>query len=395
MTLAGQARPRGVAATVFLAALAAAPVARAAPCKDLPAPIYGIGGSAQKPLFAKVAKALANAASPETFLYQAPGACFGPNAILSGTKLTGTASYWDASGTEQQCDLPLTGQTADVGASGVFATECPGIDSLPADVGDFQGPIQPFSFIVAKASSETTISAAAGYFAYGFGAQGQASPWTDETQLIKRDPSSAAAILIALAIKVPVEKLKGVDAGSNNNTVTLIAMSQTPQATLGFVSGEVAEANASKVNVLAFQAYDQTCGYWPGSTPTSLDKLNVRDGHYALWAPSHFFARTDAAGQPLNDGAKRIIGYFDGSVPAPPGVDIAQIVIQAGAVPDCAMRVKRSEDMGPMSSYAPSAPCGCYFDAVATGQSSCAACKADNECGASAPKCRHGYCEAY
>lgn len=379
---------------LFLA-LGGAGTALAAPCKDLPSAIYGIGGSAQKPLFAKVATALAKASPPETFIYQAPGACFGVNAIISGTKLTGTASYWDASGTEQTCDLPLVGQTADVGASGVFATECPGVDALPPDVGDFPGPIQPFTFIVAKASSETTISAAAGYFAYGFGVQGEASPWIDEANLIKRDANSAAAIIVALAIKVPVEKLKGVDAGSNNNTVTLISMSQKPQNTLGFVSGEVAEANAGKVNVLAFQAYDQSCGYWPSSSATSFDKVNVRDGHYALWAPSHFYAKVDGAGKPVNDGAKRIAGYFSGSLAAPAGVDIPKISIQTGTIPDCAMQVKRSADMGPMSSYAPEAPCGCYFDAVATGQSSCQACAADGECGAAAPKCRYGYCEAY
>jgi hypothetical protein len=395
MTYALGRRRRCAALSIFVGVTCAGSAAFATECKDLPSPIYGIGGSAQKPLFAKVGKALTNAAPPETFIYQAPGACLGPNAIISGTKLTGTASYWDAAGTEQQCNLPLVGQTADIGASGVFATECPGIVALPADVGDFIGPVQSFTFIVPKASSQTVISAAAAYFAYGFGAQGQAAPWTDETQLIKRDPNSAAAIIIALGIKVPVEKLKGVDALSNGNTVTLVSGSPSPEAAIGFVSGEIAEANAAKVNVLAFQAYDQTCGYWPSSTSTSFDKINVRDGHYALWAPSHFFAKIGANGQPTSDAAKRIIGYFNGSVAPPPGVDVQKITIQAGAIPDCAMRVKRTEDLGPLASYAPPLTCGCYFDAIATGQSSCQACASDGECGAANPKCRYGYCEAY
>jgi hypothetical protein len=396
MAHARERRRQGAAAFLLFATLGAAgSTAWAVECKDLPSPIYGIGGSAQKPLFARVGKALTNASPPETFIYQAPGACLGPNSIISDTKLTGTASYWDAAGMEQTCNLPLVGQLADVGASGVFATECPGIAALPPDVGDFIGPVQPFTFIVAKGSSETVISAEAGYFAYGFGATGEASPWIDESQLIKRDANSAAAIIIALALKVPVEKLKGVDAGSNNNTVVLVTGSPNAQAALGFVSGEVAEANAAKVNVLAFQAYDQTCGYWPSSTSTTFDKVNVRDGHYALWAPSHFFARIDAAGKPKNPGAKKIIGYFDGSVPAPTGVDIPKIAITAGTIPDCAMRVKRSEDLGPLSSYAPAIPCGCYFDAVATGQSSCQACQSDGECAAGSPKCHYGYCEAY
>jgi hypothetical protein len=395
MAFATELGRRAPAALVLLATLGVGSRALATECKDLPSPIYGIGGSAQKPLFAKVATALTKANPPETFIYQAPGACLGPSAIINGTKLTGTASYWDANGTEQSCNLPLAGAVADIGASGVFATECPGIAQVPPDVGDFPGPVQPFAFIVPKASSETVISAAAAYFAYGFGAAGEAAPWVDETELVKRDPNSAAAIIIALAINVPVAKLKGVDAKSNGNTVTLVAGAANPQAALGFVSGEVAEANAASINVLAYQHYDQSCGYWPGSTSTALDKANVRDGHYALWAPSHFFAKIDGAGKPVNDGAQRIIGYFEGTVPAPAGVDVLQITIKAGAVPDCAMRVKRDQDMGPLASYAPAGPCGCYFDAVATGKSSCQVCKADGDCAAATPKCRYGYCEAY
>lgn len=395
MASCSKRRARFAAAVCCIAASGVSSTAFALDCKDLPEPIYGIGGSAQKPFFAKVSTALAAAGTPESLIYQAPGACLGVNAILSGTKLTGTASYWTAAGTEQQCDLPLTGQTADFGSSAVFGTECPGVDAIPADVGDFSGPITPFVLLVAKASSETVISAAGGYFVYGFGDQGQASPWIDETQIIKRDPNSAAAIVVAKAFNVPVEKLKGVDAGSNGNTVTLVAESQKPQAAIGFASSEVAEANASKINVLAFQAYDQTCGYWPSSTATSLDKVNVRDGHYALWAASHFYAKVDGAGKPVTEGAQRIIGYFTGSTTPPAGVDIEKLAIQAGAVPDCAMRVKRTEDVGPLASYAPEAPCGCYFEVTATGQTTCDACTGDAECTGAGEKCRFGYCEAY
>lgn len=389
-------RARFAAVLCAAAALGATSTALALDCKDLPNPIYGVGGSAQKPFFAKVSTALAGAAAPESLIYQAPGACFGVSAVLSGTKLTGTARYWTAAGTEQSCDLPLTGQTADFGSSAVFGTGCPGVDSIPPDVGDFAGPITPFVMIVAKASSETTFSAAAGYFVYGFGDQGQASPWVDEAHIIKRDPNSAAAIVVARAFNVPVEKLKGVDALTNGNTVTLVAESAKPQAAIGFVSAEVAEANASKINVLAFEAQGQTCGYWPSSTATSFDKINVRDGHYALWAASHFYAKIDGAGKPTTDGAQRIIGYFTGTTTPPAGVDIEKLAIEAGSIPDCAMRVTRAEDMGPLASYAPANPCGCYYEATATGQTTCTACTTDDQCATgSGEKCRFGYCEAY
>lgn len=395
MGLGNVRRRCGAAAIGVAAGLGAASTAWAVECKDLPAPVYGIGGSAQKPFFAKVGKALSAANPPETLVYQAPGACLGVNAILSDVKLTGTASYWTAAGTEQTCDLPLVGQAADYGSSAVFAGECPGVDAVPADVGDFSGPITPFVFIVSKASAETVISGPAGYFVYGFGEQGQASPWTDEANIVKRDPNSAAAIVVAKAIGVPVEKLKGVDAGSNGQSVTLVAESQNPGAAIGFVSSEFAEANLSKINILAFQAYDQTCGYWPSSTSTGFDKRNVRDGHYALWAASHFYAKVDAGGEPVTEGAQRIIGYFTGTKPAPAGVDIQKIAIEVGAIPECAMRVKRTEDVGPLASYAPENPCGCFFEATATGSTTCTACQGDGDCAAGGGKCRFGYCEEY
>ena len=362
-------------------------------CKELPAPIYGVGGSAPKPLFARLAKALTGATPTQTLVYQAPGACFGPNAIISGTKMTGTASYWDAAGKEQSCSLALTGEDPDFGAGGTFAPECPGITSLPATVGDFIGPVQPYDFVVPKASSQTSISAAAAYFAYGFGTAGKAEPWVDESQLITRDPNSGAALIIALAIGVPVAKLKGVDAKTNANTVTLVATSPTPESAIGFCSGETADANTATVSVLAYQHYNQTCGYFPSSTQAGFDKRNVRDGHYALWAPLHFFATVDGAGKPVKPAAAKIIGYFDGSVATPTGVDVPKIIINSGAVPQCAMEVTRTSDMGELKSYAPDAPCGCFYDATATGTTTCGVCTTNAECKAGAPNCRFGYCE--
>ena len=388
-------RRLGVAALAALLAAAETRLAVAQECASLPSPIYGIGGSAPRPLFARLGQALSQASPPETFIYQAPGACLGPNYVISGTKLTGTASFWDAAGVEQTCTLPLTGADVDVGVGNTFADNCPGIDALPAEVGDFLGPVNPFVFIVPKASSQTSISAAAAYFVYGFGETGEAEPWIDESQIIKRDANSAAAILIALAIGVPVEKLRGVDAGTNPNTVLLVAGSPSPERAIGFVSGEIAEANAATINALAYQHEGQSCGYWPSSTATSFDKRNVRDGHYPIWGPLHFFTRVDGSGAPENPAAARLIGYFTGTLEPPAGVDVPAITIAAGSIPDCAMRVRRDRDLGPLASYAPENPCGCYFEQVATGATACQPCAEDSACPGSAPSCRYGFCEEY
>ncbi len=370
-----------------------APRAHAAPCNTLANPVYGIGGSAPKPLFARVATQLAAAATPTTLIYQSNGACFGPDAVINGTKMTGTASYWTTAGVETQCDLPITGQTADFGTAGSYVDQCPQTPTLPAGVLDYLGPIQPYAFIVPQTSTQTSISAAAAYFVYGFGQSGQAAPWTDETEIIKRDQNSGAAILVALATGVPVTKLIGVDAKTNANTVTLVSTATNPEAAIGFCSQETAETSLNKINILAYQHYGQSCGYWPSATSTSFDKQNVRNGHYALWAPLHLLANVDGTGKITNAAAAKIIGYFRGDVAQPAGVDVDAASIKSGAVLDCAMEVKRTADMGDLQPYAPAEPCGCYFEKTATGATSCTACSGDADCGASATHCRRGYCE--
>ncbi len=383
----------GAAAGAALAATTVSAHALAVACNTLPAPVYGIGGSAPSQLFAKLGKALSAATPASTIVYQSPGACLGPNAILSSVPMTGTATYWDATGAAKSCDLPITGQVADFGAGSTYATFCPGITSVPATFGDFLGPIESFDFIVPKGSSQTTISAAAAYFVYGFGQGGQAAPWTDESEIFKRDANSAAGIIISLGIGVPIAKFKGVDALSNGGTVTDVSAAPNPENAIGFASGETAEASLSSIKILAFQAYTQTCGYWPSSTSTGFDKQNVRNGHYPLWSPLHFFATTDGNGNIVNQAAAQLIGYFTGKSTPPTGVDVDTIAAKVGEVLDCAMEVKRTTDFGDLIPYAPAEPCGCFFENAATNSTSCAACTTNADCSVSAPNCRKGFCE--
>jgi ABC-type phosphate transport system substrate-binding protein len=363
--------------------------AHALDCSTLPNPIYGAGGSAQKPLLKEVARRFAAASTPSTVVYQsANGACAGYQALVAPIAISGTASYWDATGKELTCTLSITGDTATFASTGNSAPECPGVTALAPGFGDFLGPVQSFDFIVNTASSETTISAAAAYFVFGFGSQGQASPWTDETQVFRRDTNSAATIFVSLATGVPAGKFMGVDARTNSNSVTLVSTGDAQKA-IGYVSGEVADANRSKVRVLAYQHYGQTCGYWPDSTPTAFDKRNIRSGQYWIWGPTHLFAAVDGGGNVVDDGARRVVDFLTGA----PRVDELDAYIAAGTVPKCAMEVWRSSDLEPLQSYAPAEPCGCYFDFKATQATSCATCADDAGCPASAPHCRFGYCE--
>ena len=45
----------------------------------------------------------------------------------------------------------------------------------------------------------------------------------------------------------------------------------------------------ARTGALAFQANGQTKAYYADSTSGARDRQNVRDGHYPIWGPVHFF----------------------------------------------------------------------------------------------------------
>jgi hypothetical protein len=397
----------GAAAAALLAVVSASGKAFAVDCTTLPSPIYAIGGSSQQPIFAKVGTALSKLTPPQTFIYQSSGgSCSGVNAIINNQPIAGNGTYWDATGAALTCTFTVS-QPADLGVSGTYPTYCPGITQVPAGVGDFLGPVQSFDFIVPYQSSQSSISAEAAYFVFGFNAGASTpsypvAPWTVPADIITRNNQSGAAIILALALNVPLADLTKAGAGfftdgkNNAGSLNAVAGATGPaiEATLGFVSSEVAEgAPPMKVNVLAYQHKGQQCGWLPSSSSTVFDKVNVRNGHYALWANIHFLAAVDSTNTPTNANAKKVIGWFRDTATPPGGVDVDALTIQAGAVIDCAMEVKRTTDMGPLLPYAPAAPCGCYFTKTATGSTSCPTCNTNADCPVSATNCRKGYCE--
>lgn len=382
--------------SAMLSVLILPSTAGAVDCTELPNPTIGVGGSASKPLLATVGAALAGAEDPLTVIYQSPGACFAITPYVDGTTITGTANYWDPDGTEQVCDLPLTGIVPDFGMSGVQGTLCEGVEEIPAGIGDFAGPVTSWSILVPQVSSQTSISAEAVYFVYGYGATlGQVSPWTIDAELYSRNATSAALIAVALGAGIPPAKFKGVDVKTNQAMISSLAMSVNPEAAIGFTSTEVADANRGSVRTLAFQATGQHCAYWPDSTPTGFDKANVRDGHYFLWSPYHFYVPVDGSGVIEHEATRKFVGYFTGAEPVPEEVPLLDIIIDNGTIPQCAMTVWRDTEIGPLYSLAPDAPCGCYYEALAAGSTSCTPCTDDSACGGDVPVCRHGYCEAY
>jgi hypothetical protein len=356
--------------------------------------VFVTGSSASKPFLSVVAQSLSSKGEM-TVVYHGVGSCVGVDAILSGTKQKGTASYWDASQpnpqlAERTCDLDPAGDSTDIGISDVFATTCFMLpQGLPGDVTDTFGPVQAMTFVTAASSSEKSISSDAAYFVYGFGSASGIAPWTDESFIFQRNATSGTQNVVATTIGVPAAKFHGVqNASSDALLAALLAAGQTADAakTIGILSADYADANRSKLHVLAFQDVGQSCGFYPDSTPTALDKKNVRDGHYPMWGPLHFLTKSPS------DTARRLVNYLSGVTPLS-GLDLVQVYVDAKVVPLCAMKVTRDSDGGPLKAYAPPNPCGCAFEAQATGSTTCKACTSSSSCPKEAPNCSFGYCE--
>jgi ABC-type phosphate transport system substrate-binding protein len=381
-------------------------------CTDLPGYFIVSGSSAVRPTIAKLGQKLASSSS--TLVYSSQGSCTGVAAIL-GTPPTsaGTATYWDAAGTALTCDL--AGSTpVDVGASDVFPTSCPTVkgDALSkAGVGDFHNFFaQVMEFIVPGGpggSDQKSISAEAAYLTFGFGNSGD-TPWNNQNLFLIRNATSGTQIMLSKAIGLDVSKWIGNDDGSATNVFNDIKNRQVPDPAnpsgpkingdpkkmIGIVSS--GESNQDPVNVarLAFQATGQTCAYWADSGLSEKDKKYVRDGHYPVWGPLHVLAKVDGSGEPTSAGAKKVIDFLSSSDTK--DTETLDLEMAANVVPLCAMKVTRSSEMGPLSSYQPTGDCGCYFDKVKKAggaPAECKTCEADAECSGDRPVCNYGFCE--
>ncbi len=374
-----------------------ADTAGAVDCAAFPSPVYLTGSTAARPLLLEISRYLSSQSPPITIVYQGQGSCAGVDAILSATPLVGSAvfSTWDSTGTELQCDVPESAPViADVGISDVFAPTCfslPG--GLPSNVADFLGPVQAMTFVTRKGSPERSISAEAAYNIFGFGNDSGVAPWTDEALLFKRDALSGTQRMIAAAIGVPAARWKGATATGSSDLQKKLLAAYPVEKTLGILAADVAQDNRVLINVLAYRHTGQPCGYFPDRDATSNEKQNVRDGHYAIWGPMHLFTRIDSAGIPMKRAAAEVIGYLTGTQATPAGLDLIAVEAQRHVVPPCAMRVRRTQEMGPLTSVSPAGACGCYFEKVANGSTSCTPCARPADCPTNRPVCSYGYCE--
>ena len=365
-------------------------------CASLPDPIYVAGSSAIRPLLQTIGAKLAAATTPSTVVYVSTGSCDGVNTIAGTLKVSAGAKYALAtSGTLADCTLPSGGQTIDVGMSDVFPTSCDGVDSsMLTGVGDFAGPVQSMNFVVAIASTHATISAEAAYLTFGLGAAGK-TDWDNPDLYAIRNFQSGTQTMLAKAINVPNSDWKGVDKGGSGGVITAVSGATNPDKAIGILASTEADvaANRTTIKRLAFQPYGETCALFPDSSYASHDKFNVRNGLYQVWGPVHMLAKVDGSNVPTNPKAQKLLDILLSPIPVD-GIDPVQAEIDNNTVPQCAMNVQRTEELGKPKAYSPVGACDCYFDSKTGGDvSACKTCDADPDCTGSAKKCNRGYCE--
>jgi hypothetical protein len=357
-----------------------------------------VTGSTNFPPLQKAVQPLLSARSPSyTLVFQPQTSCRGAGTMFDPDPSrrfirdvpNNWAFFYDANGVRTYCKLSPMGNEIDVGQSDVFARTC-GFDPVPG-VADYVGPIQAITFVVPAASTQTSISAEAAHLVFGAGGkQGAVLPWTNPYLYFVRSAGTGTIQLTSRAIEVPANAWWGIDRLSSDNlrdSMEGVDPASAEQA-IGVLSSDFADQARANLRILAFQASGQTCGYLPDSSSASFDKNNVRDGHYPIWGPIHLYAPT-TNGVP-SPAADALVTRF-----AVPRLDqrLLDAIVAAGYIPACAMRVRRDQEMGPMVSYQPQFGCGCYFDNLVNGRSTCSPCSGPGDCPSERPACNYGFCE--
>jgi hypothetical protein len=387
---------------------------------DAPAPgsstspnmIWLFGSADFGPLLKAAQPSLSALSSPYRAVFQAASSCQGVGKIFDPdpTKQKmfdparedngGWAFYFDANGNQVNCRIedvaasPRMGVPVDIGISDLYAQTC-GPQFVPGStVAEYLGPVVPFVLSVPSTSSEKAISAEAAHFVFGLGGKAppgsgmkDASPWTDPTNYSIRSATSGSTVLTALLANVPPNMFWGVDRLSTENLRDSLLASTSINSSIGILSIDFNDKNRGNLKALYLQAKGQNCGYLPDSSPTTYDKLNVRDGHYPLWGYVHFFTRQVAGGVPSPAANAMILLFNVQKI----GQQLLDDIIGASLTPQCAMKVARTGEMG---DFMPRAGfrCGCYFDLKTKQKTDCMSCTTAEECPGTSP-CNYGFCE--
>ena len=417
---------------------------------NLANPLFISGSTAVQAALQAVAKALPSV----NIVYLNPDSCLGVADLVAGqasTEAGFTPKVLNSDGTTTQCVLDSpTPQTNDIAVSDVFPATC-GLTSL-TNIGpssnltltEVLGPAQAIDFAVPATSNATSISAEAAYVVFGADATTYVIPqWNVPGAIFTRPQTSGTLNMAASAISLDPAKWANATTGSSSpqqkagtgGIITALATATSNQnATISTVSDEgLIQYNTTpagdaglppQIKPIAYQHKGQKCGYFPSSKQSTFDKINVRQGRYAVWGPVHFLVPVDGGGHPIGPhaaAATLVLDYFIATGPNPttPLLTVGDAgaptitdgdkksMIEAEAnpgyvVPWCAMEVKITSEIGQPAAYASPTPCACDFEtkvgAVSGGKTlegqTCTPCTDNTPCSGSTPTCRYGFCEA-
>jgi hypothetical protein len=374
-------------------------------CADAgPNVIYMAGTSDFGPLLKQVTPLLAANNPPYRPVFMSGSSCVGVSAVFDNplplikdvpatqTKAASYAYYFDDAGTQVSCSLDPAGNSVDIGVSNLYSTVCNPNHVPGATVAGYLGPVVTFGFTVPAISTQYSISVEAAHVIFGMGGQNpsgfNADPWVDPSYYSIRNSGAGSTALTAELIHVPRTAFWGVDRLSTDAIRDSLNASASPEQSIGILSIDYADKARGNLRVLYLQGEGQITGFLPDSTATSLNKQNVRDGHYPLWGYVHFYTAN------INGAPSAAAGAFVTRFSLPKlDRSLVDAMIDASLVPQCAMKVARDTEMGGFIRNPSNYQCGCYFDSRTIGKASCAVCQSDNDCPASAPTCNYGYCE--
>jgi hypothetical protein len=404
---------RKILTAVALAAAAVPLQARAAipNCSTVgPNQLWLQVGDTQEQLVKTLGRDLrASTAHPLTLVYVTGGSCTNVPNIQGGVKLTATMSYipagFDPSQASPTCTNDSGGHIVDVANAALFVSTCKLANTPTVLTSTQQGPNQAYTLVVPVSASPQAITAEEAYLVFGlaeqdgFDATTPLSPWNDHTLMFTRPSTKSTLLTWVSTLSVPGGDVnhtftpalfKGTPEAASSDVVSHVLGSATPEKTIGLLGAEVFDAAPTGLKELAFQWFGQKHAYFPDSELGKHDKKNLRDGHYAVWSPTFWLQQVDASGNPTNPDADYLIKLILGQQQTFESNPLAD-VISVGLVPGCAMSVNRTVEGGPLSLFAPTEPCGCYYDSQ-IGTSSCTACSATAPCATGT--CRNNFCEA-
>ena len=367
-------------------------------CNSLPNPIYLQIGDTQEPHIKDLGKRLRDTTVPGqqmTVIYVTTGSCTNIEAMYKGIKITVNPKYIPSAqesppGRPQMasptCTIDPAGKDIDIANSALLIDAC---TKDPTAVGDRDVPGGEPGLSVRGARGEQPEALTRPRRPTSSSASGPREwpqPWTDEMLYFIRTTTKSTLVALAANIQVPAARWKGSSLDQSTEVVNGVASSVSPENTIGILGAEIYENSRDKLNALAFQAYKQRQG-----VHRRLDGRRPRQAQSARWPLHRLVAhRLHDEGRAAmvcrqSPRARLLVDLILARPVTPdPGFDPLDIVIAKGLVPQCAMKVSRTVEGGPLARYSPPEPCHCYYEQKVGGgaPASCQACTADDGCAA-------------